>query len=73
MSSSTTSTLNHFVDLDDLEVYEGIATKVCNVTTKNFVVDFGKDDAKIAYDLSTQSFDEALKEERLAERPIRWM
>jgi hypothetical protein len=76
MSSSsitTTAKPNDFVDLDDLDVYDGISAKVCNVATRNFVVEFGKDDAKIAYDLSPAFFGEVLKKERPLDRPVRWM
>ena len=71
--SSATEKQNDFLDLDKSDVYAAISAKVCNVATKNFVVEFGKDDAKILYDLAPECSGEVLKKERAVKRPIRWM
>lgn len=80
MSSSTVNTGkdaaddgHSFADLDDIAIYNDISRKVFNEDTRNFVVEFGRDDAQIVYDLSSEAFDLVLKRPRALARPVRWM
>lgn len=62
-----------FADLDDEQVYDDSHIRALERTTRNFVVEFGKDAAEIAFDLQADDIENLLKAERAQERPIRWM
>ena len=70
------SALDIFDDFDDLKVYEEVLRRVVDQKTQNFVVEFGKDDSKVAFDLGPDHVKEIFKQdigEREAKYPVRWM
>lgn len=62
-----------FHNYDKQEIYDECKLKAIDISTKNFVIDFGKEEAKIAFDLEEKDFDKILTESRPEQRPIRWM
>ncbi|RDL41990.1 uncharacterized protein BP5553_01969 [Venustampulla echinocandica] len=62
-----------FADFDDEKVYSTSRKYALDGSTKNFVVDFGKDSAQVAFDLQKIDFEILLKAERPKQRPIRWI
>lgn len=73
MSSSTTEKENLFADFDDEPTYEKSKLQALDPNTHNFVVEFGKGDAQIAFNLLSDDVEALLKAERAVERPVRWM
>ena len=76
MTSSMTENENErrqFADFDDKHTYEEGKLLALDPATRNFVVEFGKDEAQIAWDLRPDDVDSLLKAERSVERPVRWM
>lgn len=75
MSSATTTEKEQtpFEDFDDQQIYEASKLRALQPNTRNFVVEFGKDDAQIAFDLLPDDVERLLKAERAVERPVRWM
>ena len=63
----------YFESFDDEEVYNQSQSRALKDTTRNFAVEFGKDKARIAFDLSLGDVQELLIAERQPESPIRWM
>jgi hypothetical protein len=64
-----------FLDFDDVVVYKQAQEKVIDHKTRNFVVEFGQKNARIAFDIDHTEFEALLPsnhESRLA-MPIRWM
>lgn len=62
-----------FYNYDDKEIYENCKQKALDISTKNFVIEFGKDEAQIAFDLQECDFNGLLTASRPEKRPIRWM
>lgn len=62
-----------FLDFDDEAVYADSSNRALDESTRNFVVEFGTDEAQIAFDLNAEDIRTILNEERSAERPVRWM
>ena len=62
-----------FRDLDDEHVFEEAQRLATSKGRKNFVVEFGADHARIAYDLTCGQFDALLARSRDEKYPIRWM
>jgi hypothetical protein len=60
-------------NLDDEVVYEQSLERVLKESTLNFVVEFGKEEAKIAFDLSMEKTKGLLASDLPNERPVRWM
>jgi hypothetical protein len=77
MSSSTTTTTmekgNAFANFDDEAVYNESKRHVLDPNTTNFVVEFGKEEAQIAYKVKADHISELLTAERAPGRPVRWM
>lgn len=75
MSSATTTEREQtiFADFDDKQVYDGSRLLALDPKTRNFVVEFGKDAAQIAFDLSSEDVEDLLTAKRVDERPVRWM
>jgi len=66
-------TPGEFKDYDDENWYWRSQEYARNPKTKNFVVDFGKDSAYIAFDTSAEDVKALLETPRDENRPIRWM
>jgi hypothetical protein len=62
-----------FADFDDENVYRQSQSRALNELTLNFVIEFGKDDAHIAFDLGTGDVQKLLDSERNEKTPVRWM
>ncbi|KAI1499677.1 hypothetical protein F5X99DRAFT_272086 [Biscogniauxia marginata] len=63
-----------FEDFDLPEVFQKAQSRATSKNSKNFVVEFGSDHARIAFDLGAENFQELLSEERhVANYPIRWI
>jgi hypothetical protein len=60
-------------NFDDRAVYERSLEQVLEESTLNFVVEFGKEEAKIAFDLSMEKTKGLLASDLPNERPVRWM
>ena len=69
-------TNSFFEDYDDTAVYDKIQGWLQNPQARNFVVEFGQNEAKIAYDLDSAEFERLIKQDdppKSADRPVRWM
>lgn len=66
-----------FEDFDKKDTYERSLERARNEKTRNFVVEFGKLEAQIAFDLNTDQVEELLDqpttEAERARPPVRWM
>jgi hypothetical protein len=68
-----TTTADTFSDFDDAVVYREALDRNQRDVTRNFIVEFGADKARIAFDFSTPGVAELLKATRSQEFPVRWM
>jgi hypothetical protein len=64
---------SEFLNYDDDKVYEESTERALNASTENFVVEFGVDEAQIAFDLGDADLEELLRTPQPQERPVRWM
>lgn len=62
-----------FANFDDKAVYDQSLAQVLDESTRNFVVEFGKEEAKIAFDLVVQDIEGLLQSGVPPERSVRWM
>jgi len=63
-----------FQDFDDESVYHAAMHRAQSRSTKNFVVEFGREEARIAFDIDAGGARTLLEDSaQPAERPIRWM
>lgn len=65
-----------FEDYDDADVYKNIQGWLQSPQARNFVVEFGRNEAKIACDLDSAKFERYIKQDeppKSADRPVRWM
>ena len=63
-----------FEDFDNVDVYNRSKARALRESTRNFVVEFGKDEAQIAFDMSADHIRAMLDVPRETERPpVRWM
>ena len=62
-----------FDDLDNKAVYDQSLAKVLDESTRNFVVNFGQKEAKIAFNLGVDDLKALLKSGPPPESPVRWM
>ena len=62
-----------FADFDNEHVFNASQRWAFDQTTKNFVIEFGLNEAQIAFDLSEGQFREFLEDGAPEQRPIRWM
>lgn len=62
-----------FENFDDETVYNRSQARALVDSTHNFAVEFGKDQAVIAFDLLAEDIQKLLNAERQLETPIRWM
>jgi len=65
-----------FEDFDNAGVYDKVRVWLESPNARNFVVEFGHDEAKIACDLDSATFDRLINHDdppKSADRPVRWM
>ncbi|KAH8663112.1 hypothetical protein BGZ60DRAFT_412784 [Tricladium varicosporioides] len=62
-----------FADFDEEEVYQNAKAFTLDLSTQNFIVEFGQDKAQIAFNVEKNGFEKLLKSQRTAEYPIRWI
>ncbi|KAH8808293.1 hypothetical protein F5884DRAFT_791748 [Xylogone sp. PMI_703] len=62
-----------FRNYDDVSVYQESELRALEPTTHNFVVEFGKNEAQISFDLDAAQFQLLLDSERPESRPARWI
>ncbi len=65
-----------FNDYDDEEVFHSVQRDALNRNSRNFVLEFGRDEAQIAFDLEPLAFKGLLDEQtrqRELQYPVRWM
>jgi hypothetical protein len=62
-----------FEDFDSPAVYKRSLARAQEGSTHNFVVGFGQKQAKIAFNVSAESFQELLEAEPPHDCPVRWM
>jgi hypothetical protein len=62
-----------FEDFDNKFVYLESLKWARDQKARNFVVQFGKADAQIAFELNPEQFKHLLEEPVSPERPVRWM
>ncbi|TVY50093.1 hypothetical protein LOCC1_G000020 [Lachnellula occidentalis] len=63
-----------FEDYDNIAVYKKSEEQALKASTKNFVVEFGLDEAAIAFDLDEERFKDILHNPRPSDRrPVRWI
>lgn len=68
-----TETNGVFADYDNEQVYNSSQTRALREETHNFVVEFGKEGAQVAFDLQQKDVQSLLDTPAPAERPVRWM
>jgi hypothetical protein len=65
-----------FEDYDDARVYGKVRDWLLSPNARNFVVEFGHNEAKIACDLDSAKFDRLINHDdppKSVDRPVRWM
>ena len=62
-----------FEDFDDEDVFRQSERRALDESTRNFMVEFGKTNAQIAFNLGTGDLQKILASERTKEKPVRWM
>ncbi len=62
-----------FADFDNEQIFKQSEELALNELTLNFVVEFGRGEAQIAFDLQTDDIKKLLDERAPAKRPIKWM
>lgn len=62
-----------FSDFDNADVCSESLERNLRDSTRNFVVEFGAEKARIAFDVSTEGVSSLLKTARSPEFPVRWM
>jgi hypothetical protein len=62
-----------FADFDDETIYTWSQLHALKGSTRNFVVEFGKDSAHIAFDLGSGDVRDLCNASRQEARPVRWM
>ena len=66
--------IGQFENFDNVDVYNRSQSRALRESTRNFVVEFGKDEAQIAFDMNVDHVQEMLDVPRGLERPpVRWM
>ncbi len=62
-----------FCNFDEEKVFQDSRDYAERPTTRNFVVEFGKEEAQIAFDLTDQDVKDLLESPASIECPVRWM
>ncbi|KAN0117443.1 hypothetical protein V8E51_003420 [Hyaloscypha variabilis] len=64
---------DQFYDFDNADVYKDSLNHNLRDSTRNFVVEFGADEARIAFDFSTEGVSNLLKKKPSSKLPVRWI
>jgi hypothetical protein len=67
------TTTDKFSDFDNADVCNQSLDRNLRDSTRNFVVEFGAYEARIAFDVSTEDVSSLLETERSPKLPVRWM
>jgi hypothetical protein len=62
-----------FENFDTKATYDESLARVLDQKTRNFVIEFGRKEARIAFDLGAEDVKSLLLSASPAERPVRWM
>lgn len=62
-----------FQDYDDAKVYAEAQSSAVDPKTKNFVLEFGGEKARILFDVDEKGFTKLLSDSREPTTPVRWM
>lgn len=76
MSETLPETGSFFKNYDDTDVYRDVQGWLQSPKARNFVVEFGQNEAQIARDLDSTQFERLIKpheRHELPDRPVRWM
>ena len=63
----------NFTNFDDESVYNQSLELALNGATKNFVVEFGREQAHIAFNIDADDVQTLLSTAHEVEKPVRWM
>lgn len=66
-------TTDEFSNFDNADVCNESLERNLHDSTRNFVVEFGADKARIAFNVSTEGVSSLLDTKRSPELPVRWM
>ncbi|KAE9376988.1 hypothetical protein N431DRAFT_555275 [Stipitochalara longipes BDJ] len=69
----TQATPDTFSDFDNADVYKDSLDHNLRDSTRNFVVEFGADEARIAFNVSTDGVSNLLKKKASSKLPVRWI
>jgi len=64
---------NEFLDYDDGAFYTRSQEAAHDQKTRNFMVEFGKKQAQIAFDVTLEKVQQVLERPVSQQRPVRWM
>ena len=76
LSSQTTINMDNeveFADFDEEYTFKASESSAALETTTNFVVEFGENGARIAFNCKPDGIERLLKDPAPVERPVRWM
>jgi len=62
-----------FKDFDDKDVYNESQALALNNATRNFIVEFGKEQAHIKFNIDADDVQALLSTDHEPEKPVRWM
>jgi len=65
--------IGYFENFDHEDVYSDSQQRALDEATRNFVVEFGKGSAHIAFNLASADIQKLFDSERSDEKPVRWM
>ncbi|KAH8783896.1 hypothetical protein BGZ57DRAFT_883933 [Hyaloscypha finlandica] len=69
----TQATPDKFLDFDNVDVYKDALERNLRDATRNFVIEFGADEARIAFNYSTEGVSDLLKTKPSSKLPVRWI
>jgi hypothetical protein len=70
------TTIGLFENFDEPAVYQSAQERLLDPQARNFIVEFGADEAKIGFNLDSATFERRIKYDdppRAEETPVRWM
>ena len=73
LKESAAALKDKFQDFDDPQNYESLRKSATAEKTRNFVVQFGAEQAQIAIDLNPEQLQQFLMTRKDPNMPIRWM
>jgi hypothetical protein len=68
-----TTAADKFSNFDEPDVYSESLERNLRDAARNFIVEFGPDEARIAFNVSTEGVSKLLVEKRSLKLPVRWM